>query len=194
MPRAALQTPRLVRTPRERTGFVLCPRDARGRVVAIDALARFASKCEFDPTTGCVLWSGGTTAGRGNTASYGSFWFNGRRWFAHRWAAVHVHGLAVGDLQVGHCCPSGPNTLCVQHLEPQSQHVNLAEQNGRMAARRVEQSADERQHWLFVSLGIREAEPATCAAEDAVPFHEPPSWLVPYLRPRGAENDDDCPF
>jgi hypothetical protein len=183
-----------LRTPRERSGFIVCPRDERGRVVAINALARFADKCEFDPTTGCVLWRGGTTSGRGNTASYGSFWYDGRRWFAHRWAAVHIHRLAVNDMQVGHCCPAGPNTLCVQHLEPQTQLDNLAEQAGRMAARRLEQSADERQHWLFVSLGIREPAPALIADPDAIPFHQPPGWLLPYLRPRPGENGDGCPF
>lgn len=43
------------------------------------ALERFAEKCRFDPTTGCVLWTGGTTAGHGNSARYGAFWFEGER-------------------------------------------------------------------------------------------------------------------
>lgn len=90
----------MARTPRERTGMVLCPRDPAGRLLPIDALQRFASKCEFDPVTGCVIWRGGTTQGRGNTATYGSFWYEGRRWFAHRWAGVHIHGLLVNDLEV----------------------------------------------------------------------------------------------
>ncbi len=169
-----------LRTPRERSGFVVCPRDERGRVLPIDPLARFAEKCEFDATTGCVLWKGGTTAGHGNTARYGSFKYKGRRWFAHRWAAVHIHGLAVDGLQVGHCCPGGPNTLCVEHVEGQTQTENLAELNGRLAARRVEQSSDERQHWLFVQLGIRSAPEQTSADPDAVPFHPVPEWLRPF--------------
>jgi hypothetical protein len=63
-----------------------------------------------------------------------------------------------------------------------------------MAARRLEQSADERQHWLFVSLGIREPAPAPIGDPDGVPFHQPPGWLLPYLRRRAVENDDGCPF
>jgi hypothetical protein len=73
------------------------------------ALERFAEKCRFDPATGCVLWIGGTTAGRGNSALYGSFWFEGSRWFTHRWSAIHIHGIDLGDNQAGHCCPHGPN-------------------------------------------------------------------------------------
>ena len=57
-------------------------------------LERFIAKCRFEPRTGCVRWIGGKTSGRGNTALYGSFWFEGRRWFAHRWAAAYIHGLA----------------------------------------------------------------------------------------------------
>jgi hypothetical protein len=92
------------------------------------ALARrFAEKCVFDYTTGCVLWSGGT-AGRGNSARYGVFWDDGR-WFAHRWAAVHIHGIELGPNEAGHCCPAGPNTLCVQHLEGQTKTDNVIERN-----------------------------------------------------------------
>lgn len=169
------------------------PRDQRGLFGALDPLARFAAKCRFDATTGCVIWTGGTSAGRGNTARYGVFWHDGKRVFAHRWAAVHIHGLPVAGVQVGHCCPHcAPNTLCVQHLEPQTQLENLAELNGRLAARRVEQSNDERQHWLFVALGIREQPEPPPPDPDAVPFHEPPAWLRPYLAAPVA--DDDCPF
>lgn len=188
------------RTPREQTGMVLCPRDAAGRLLPIDALQRFASKCEFDAATGCVIWRGGTTQGRGNTAVYGSFWYDGRRWFAHRWAGVHIHGLDLNGVQAGHCCPNcPPNTLCVEHVAAQTQAENLAEQAGRMAARRVQQSATERQYWLFVSLGI-EPEPEAPARDpgDNILFYEPPAWLRPFLVDRtvksGVHVDDDCPF
>lgn len=153
------------------------------------ALERFAEKCRFDATTGCVLWTGGTTAGRGNSARYGSFWFEGARWFAHRWAAIYIHGLNLGENQAGHCCPHGPNTLCVQHLTGQTITENLAEMNGR---RKAQQTNDERQHWLFIHLGIeREPEPVE-PDPDAIPFYEPPAWLRPFL-PK-SETTDDCPF
>lgn len=153
------------------------------------ALQRFREKCQFDPTTGCVLWTGGTTAGRGNSAVYGAFWYEGRRWFAHRWAAVHVHGLVVGNLQVGHCCPSGPNTLCVEHVQPQTQVDNLDEMHGRRAGIAL-QSANERQFWLFVSLGLEPAPAIAAPDNDAVPFYSPPKWLVDDAVKTGL----DCPF
>lgn len=183
-----------LRTPPERSGTALCPRDAAGRLLPIDALQRFAAKCDFDPVTGCVVWTGGTTAGRGNSAVYGSFWYEGRRWFAHRWAAVHIHGLPVEGVQVGHCCPhtlGKPNTLCVEHVEPQTQLENLAELHGR---RKVEQSTTERQYWLFVQIGL-EREPEVYEPDpEGIPFYEPPEWFrrarPDYRTPPLA----DCPF
>lgn len=159
------------------------------------ALQRFAEKCVFDYSTGCVLWAGGTTAGRGNSARYGAFW-DGGPWRAHRWAAVHIHGLELGGDEAGHCCPSGPNTLCVQHLTGQTKSENVAERNTRVA-NKGQQDALTRQMWLFRSLGIIEPEPENEAREigsDAIPFFEPPTWLRPYIVPTPRENDDECPF
>lgn len=156
------------------------------------ALERFAEKCRFDATTGCVLWTGGTTAGRGNSARYGSFWFEGKRWFAHRWSAIYIHGLKLGEFQAGHCCPCGPNTLCVEHVTGQTQLENLDELNNRLKAIRASQSNDERQHWLFVSIGITQLPEPEEPDADAVPFYEPPAWLKPFMKT--AENDDACPF
>lgn len=159
------------------------------------ALQRFAEKCEFDAVTGCVLWVGGTSGGQGNTTRYGVFWDEGRV-FAHRWAAVHIHGIELGTSEAGHCCPGRPNSLCVQHLEAQTKAENIAERNTRVA--KANQSAETRQFYLFKALGIHEPDPAMQASLDTlndVPFdfHEPPEWLRPYLKPREA-NDDDCPF
>ncbi len=155
------------------------------------ALERFAEKCRFDPTTGCVLWTGGTTAGRGNSARYGSFWFEGSRWFAHRWSAVHIKGLALGTNQAGHCCPCGPNTLCVEHVTGQTQLENLDEQNTRLKAK-VVQSANDRQFYLFVQLGMEAAPAGQIIDPGAVPFFEPPAWFKPFM-PK-LENFDVCPF
>lgn len=161
------------------------------------ALQRFAEKCEFDPATGCVLWTGATTAGRGNTTRYGSFWAEGRRVFAHRWAAVHIHGIELGTDEAGHCCPHGPNSLCVQHLEGTTKAANIAERNTRVA--KANQAAATRQFYLFQQLGFLEPEPdpetaPLVAKLDAIPFFEPPEWLRPYMQIRKATNDDDCPF
>lgn len=189
---------RAARTPRERCGLVFLPRDPRTkRVLPVDALQRFAAKCEFDATTGCVLWRGGTTAGRGNSAVYGSFWADDRRWFAHRWAAVHIHGLDIEGLQVGHCCPGRPNTLCVQHLAAQTQADNLAEAMDRLGppSRRhlAKQSAEQRQFWLFVHKGFEQLDdPAEQHADnDEIPWYEPPEWFRPFM-PR--VEIGQCPF
>ena len=166
-------------------------RGAGGRLASVkSALERFREKCRFDATTGCVIWTGAKTAGRGNTAVYGKFRNeHGESEYAHRYAARAIHGLDIGGLTVGHCCEPTPNTLCVQHLEPQSLAFNVAEGN----TRRAVQGADERQHWLFVSLGIYEPVPeAEPAADDLVPYYDPPAWLgidKPVNLP-----DDDCPF
>lgn len=168
--------------------MVLCPRDHLGRLKPMDALARFAAKCEFDATTGCVLWRGGTTQGRGNSAVYGSFWDEGRRWFAHRWAGVKIHGLDLTAAQAGHCCPGRPNTLCVQHIEPQTNAENQAERNARL-----HQTPSERQYWLFVSLGIEPA-PGVAVEPDSLPFFTPPDWLRPFLVDATVNSATDAPF
>ena len=92
----------------------------RATGINLTPLERFMAKCRFDAGTGCVIWTGAKTSGRGHSAPYGSFWFENRRWFAHRWAAQHIHGHAIDGLQVEHYCPnrSHPNTLCVEHVHP----------------------------------------------------------------------------
>ena len=141
------------------------------------ALVRFAEKCRFDPTTGCVLWIGGKSNGQGNSATYGVFKDEGRRWFAHRWAAVHIHGFDIDGFQVDHCCEDhgapANNTLCVQHLQPLTLADNLAKRWGRRL-------------WGWDEW--REPEPPEPV--EGVPFYLPPLWLRPFLKsePRG------CPF
>lgn len=155
------------------------------------ALERFAEKCIFDPATGCVLWVGGTTGGQGNSARYGAFW-DGGPVKAHRWAAVHIHRINLGTDDAGHCCPHGPNSLCVQHLEGQTKADNVAERNIRIA--KANQPAATRQFYLFKQLGILEPEPEEPVLLPAleIPFYEPPAWLRPYLPSKGT--NDDCPF
>jgi hypothetical protein len=164
----------------------------KGEQVTRPALVRFAEKCRFDPTTGCVLWTGGTTAGRGNSARYGSFWYEGSRWFAHRWSAVHIKGLVLGDHQAGHNCPHGANSLCVEHVTGQTQRENLEEQNTRIKAKALQSSLDK-QFWLFVSLGLEPAPPMLVIDPDAIPFYEPPEWFRPFM-PQMENSNASCPF
>lgn len=152
------------------------------------ALERFAEKCRFDPTTGCVLWIGGTTAGKGKSARYGSFWFEGERWAAHRWSAIHIKGINLGENQGGHYCPHGPNTLCVEHVTGQTQLENLAEQNDRRKAK-VLQSSETRQHWLFISMGLEPAPAVLEVDPHAVPFYQPPEWFKPFMPARKKSDD-----
>lgn len=180
--------------------MAICPRDARGRLLPLDALARFAAKCRFDPVTGCVLWTGGKTRGRGNTATYGSFWYEGSRWFAHRWAGVHIHGLDLEGLQAGHCCPHGPDTLCVQHVIAQTGAQNIAEQIERLGPPgtrkpRAEQSGLDRQFWLLVEKGYGPPPEPPAANDPAdIPFYAPPDWLRPFLVDAPVNSALDCPF
>lgn len=173
------------------------PRDAGGLLLPIPALRRFAEKCRFDPLTGCVVWEGGTTSGQGSSkAIYGSFWDDGRRWTSHRWAAANIHGHDITGLQVDHFCPHlvatnrKPNTLCVEHVRPETQEENLALQAER---NRAVQASTTRQFWLFVSLGIEELsdEPAPIASNDEFPWYDPPAWFVPFM-PK--QETTLCPF
>jgi len=155
----------------------------------VPALQRFAEKCAFDYATGCVMWVGGMTSGHGHHQPYGSFWFEGRRWFAHRWSGVHIHGLDLTGLQAGHSCPCGPSTLCVEHVKAETLAENRELQN--VQKHRAFQNLDTRQHWLFVSKGVTPYEPPFRETLD-IPFFEPPGWLRPFLPV--VENVDDCPF
>lgn len=135
-------------------------------------LERFRKYLRFDACTGCVLWTGGTTQGRGHTAPYGSFWFEGRRWFAHRWAAKYIHGIEIEGLQVDHCCPhtgGKPNTLCVEHLQAVTLLENVALQ--------------QRRHWIHTQVGILPTEPGYEEDPEAVPFFLPPAWLQEAISP-----------
>lgn len=175
-------------------GLAFLPRcPVTKRVLPVDALERFRSFCQFDPTTGCVLWAGGTSSGRGNSAKYGVFWYEGRRWFAHRWAGVHIHGLDLDGVQAGHCCPNtigGPQTLCVEHVAPQTAAENLAEQIDRLGPPGLRQTNDERQFWLLVDRGYEPAPAVGEADPLGVPFFNPPAWLASVAIPE----PDACPF
>lgn len=150
----------------------LVTRGARGRFVStVPALTRFLSFLEFDATTGCVMWRGGTTHGRGHSAPYGSFWDQGRRWFAHRWAAKYIHGLNIEGYQVDHCCPNTggrPNTLCVEHLQAVTfyEHVEL----------------EQRRNNIYIQAGPLEAEPLFEPDENAPAIYSPPTWFAPSIR------------
>lgn len=126
-------------------------------------MERFARLCRFNPYTGCVEWIGGKTSGGGKIAPslYGTFWFEGKRWSAHRWAAKYIHGLDIDGLHVDHCCPHGSNTLCQQHLQPVTPEVNTA------------------LYWMRVE-GRAEEEPAPLAhlGDDGIPWYSPPPWLA----------------
>lgn len=144
-----------------------------GKLVGVlSPLERFRANCRFDPETGCVLWTGGTTSGRGNSAPYGSFWYERRRWFAHRWAARHIYGLDIDGRHVDHCCdlhragpePLLPNTLCVRHVQATTLHENL-------------DLKAERQMWLLTAKGVLEPPPGYEPPPPSIPIHEPPAWL-----------------
>jgi hypothetical protein len=159
----------------------------------LSPLERFRKYCHFDPTTGCVLWVGGTASGHGKSAPYGVFWYERARWFAHRWAAKHIHGLDIDEFTVDHCCdpwraggtePLLPNTLCVQHVQALSRVDNTL-------------LAMQRRTWVLTQKGYYEPPPLFAELEappgpHVTPFHEPPAWLG--LDTPVNTADEDCPF
>lgn len=142
-----------------------------GRLAGVDngtPMERFLRYCRFDPETGCVLWTGGQTKGRGHNVPYGAFWFEGRRWFAHRWAAKHIHNLDIDDLQVDHCCPNvaRPNTLCVEHLQALTPAKN--------------RELQWRRHYVHLQVGLITYEDAYGPEPEPIeqiPFYTEPAWL-----------------
>lgn len=153
-------------------------RSPQGHFLPVDALTRFRAKCEFDPKTGCVLWTGAKSWGRGKSIRYGAFRYEGETWLAHRWAAKFIHGHDIDGLQVDHCCPLDragtepllPDHLCVEHLAPVTGDYNRWLQTER------------RRHFIHVEVGLTAYEdvygPINVEVPfDAIPFYEEPSWL-----------------
>lgn len=165
------------------------PRNSKGLFGSRPALERFAEKCAFDPHTGCVMWIGGTTHGHGNNAPYGSFWDGGRRWFAHRWAAHHIHGLDIDGKPVGHNCPCGPSTLCVQHLAGMSRAEN--QEMIKTNPGRCLQDLETKKYWIYIAVGLEEYRPPERLPLD-VPFFTPPAWIAPFMKQE--IEYADCPF
>jgi len=88
-------------------------------------IARFLQKVRYDPETGCWLWTGARSRGRGNTAWYGSFWAKGKTVRAHKFSTVALMGFRPrpGIDHLDHYCP---NSLCVSCLQVVPEWVNLA--------------------------------------------------------------------
>lgn len=151
------------------------------------ALVRFRRMCRFEPETGCVVWTGGQTQGRGHNVPYPSFWFAGQRWFGHRWAAKFIHGQDIDGFQTDHCCPhiAIPNTLCVEHVQSLTPRLNRELQHER------------RRNFIHLQVGLLHysdlygPEPEPVPDEDRVPFFLPPAWLT-----NGEHHGcaDHCPF
>jgi len=146
-------------------------------------MQRFIEKCRFEPETGCVVWTGGVTMGRGHHIPYPSFWYEGERWFGHRWSAKFIHGLDIDTFHVDHCCPNiaKPNTLCVEHVQAVTPRVNRQLQETRK---------------LFIHLQVGLVRYDEVYGPDPgddelmrIPFYSPPAWLG-----LSGEPIDECPF
>lgn len=144
----------------------------RGGETIRPAIERFAAKCRFDATSGCVEWIGGKGKSRGGREPVGRFWDQGRMWNAHQWAAKNIHGLPVDTHTIHRTCR---NPLCVEHL----------------SATEGKNSNTQRFHWLGISKGFIEPDPERAADPDPFPFFLAPGWLKPFL-PKMETND--APF
>lgn len=151
---------------------IIPPRGAGGLYLPTDAILRFVKFCRFEPETGCVIWTGAQSWGRGKSIRYGSFRDQGKTWLAHRWSAKFIRGLEIEGLQVDHNCPNIPipNHLCVEHGAPMT-----GERNRHLQTER-------RRHFVHLEVGLLPYEdvygPPAELNPDAIPFYEPPEWLV----------------
>lgn len=153
------------------------------------ALERFRRFCVFEPETGCVVWIGGKTQGRGHHVPYGSFWFNGDNWLAHRWAGRFIHGLDIEGYDVDHCCPNiiRPNTLCVEHLQPLTPREN-----------REKQTVDTRRTFIHLQVGlvthhdVYGYSPDDPPVDWLIPQYDPPAWLGITEGPTHGHQCDDA--
>lgn len=120
------------------------------------ALERFRAKCEFMPATGCVLWRGGTEWSRDRSERTGVFW-DGKRWRARRWAAVHIHGLDLfGGKEVNVTCG---DPLCVQHVTAVTPVYPAA------------------QFYALRDLGYTELDERKPPSHEGVPMYSTPEWM-----------------
>lgn len=96
---------------------------------------RFLSKLSAqphptDPNKVCLIWAGGRSRGRGNTAWYGSFWTKGKTIRAHKFGGVAIMGLRPvrGEHHLDHECV---NSLCVSCVRVTTILFNLKRRWGR---------------------------------------------------------------
>jgi HNH endonuclease len=98
--------------------------------------------------SGCWIWTGGRSRGKGNKKWYGSFWAEGKTWRAHIWSARFLGGLRAlkrGE-HYDHTCN---NSLCVNyhHLEIVTNQENtrrkVERRNEHLCRDRTEDQAEE---------------------------------------------------
>lgn len=99
------------------------------------ALLRIEESTCWEPTSGCRLWLGNVSSGRGGP--YGTMSFRGRTWRVHRVVYVLAHGAIPVGTEIDHVRARGcSSTLCcnIGHLEAVTHANNI--RRGRAAETR----------------------------------------------------------
>jgi hypothetical protein len=147
--------------------------------VSTETLKRFFDKLEVDPYhgfegTACVLWTGAKTCGQGKTVKYGAIKVGGRKWYVHRWAALHILQQEIDGMQVDHQCN---RPLCVAHLQAMTPTWNRELQ------------------WIRVQVGIDENPRQQFEPDaDPFPFYTPPEWYSVLALMFANATTEDVPF
>ena len=84
-------------------------RELKMRIVG-DDLRRFLSKVIIYDNTECIEWKGGIQQSKQKYGGYGTFWYSGRKGYAHRFIYEHCEGKIPNGLVIDHLCR---NRICV---------------------------------------------------------------------------------
>lgn len=148
---------------------------------------RLFRKTTFDPSTGCIIWTGTITP-----KGYGTIWFNKTTMLVHRASWIIANGaIPLGDGPHGTCvCHRCDTPLCVNpdHLFLGSNRDNVADRSAKGRSRGGELSGERHPSARLSTaeiVEIRAARGLEPLTETARRFQTTKSWVCTIQKGRG---------